>query len=751
MGNHLRRRPHTLLPDSKYQTSDAELLPLEKKHTKLASIETFEAETIFKTKPGFRLEKFDYVSLLILTFLSLFTHLYKIGKRNQVTWDESHFGKFGAYYINRTFYHDVHPPLAKMLVGLAEVIAGHNGSFDFKGGYPKYVNYTSMRIQLALYGAALVPIAYITCRAIGLSKRFSLLGAMFILFDNALTLMCRFILLDEPLLFFTALSLMFAVLFFTAKNFSKEWFAYIFLTGLSLGAVLSSKWVGLFCFAFVGLVTAEDLFNKFADLSMSNELQIKHWSIRVAALILTPALIYMATFKVHFMILNKSGPGDKDMPVEFQAHLKGSPLSPQPYLLAYGAQVAIRSSNIGSGYLHSHSSNYPTGSLLQQITCYGYDDSNGKWIVEHPDKGRPYDYFTDEKGNPREPEYVEDEVYVRLRHEATNKYLYMDNTLSISSPKEYEASCKVLDSITNDSFLWQIKIEKDLGETKSNKLRTISSKFSLRNKKTGSYLISTGNKLPGWGFDQNEVVGARFKKGDHTIWLVEKNKHKLVPGAAIPVKKPGFLSSFLTLNKQMAKSNNALVPDRDKYNHLESDPITWPFLIYPMRLNGAWNPSEIKYYQIGNPLTWWSSTLSVLIFPVALVFVMIISQRSGSSKDIHYSSLFWNRGKFFYLGWVLHYMPFFLMGRVTYIHHYLPAAYFSYLNLAFMLDFFVSTGFIKVSNLFKTLVFLIMSFMSVFGFYLFMPLTFGYSENIYNLRFRQWLSTWNIYESGHVM
>ncbi|GBM93853.1 Protein O-mannosyl-transferase 2 [Araneus ventricosus] len=48
-----------------------------------------------------------------VTFLGAATRLYKIEEPDHVCWDETHFGKMASWYINRTFFFDVHPPLAK--------------------------------------------------------------------------------------------------------------------------------------------------------------------------------------------------------------------------------------------------------------------------------------------------------------------------------------------------------------------------------------------------------------------------------------------------------------------------------------------------------------------------------------------------------------------------------------------------------------------------------------------------------------
>lgn len=109
------------------------------------------------------------------------------------------------YYINQTFYFDVHPPLGKMLVGLAGVLTGFNGSFDFPSGatYPDHVPYRGMRILMALPGVAMVPLAWGTAVELGFTWYGRHIVTLMVLCDLAWLVISRFVLLDSMLLFFT--------------------------------------------------------------------------------------------------------------------------------------------------------------------------------------------------------------------------------------------------------------------------------------------------------------------------------------------------------------------------------------------------------------------------------------------------------------------------------------------------------------------------------------------------------------------
>lgn len=70
-----------------------------------------------------------------------------------------------------------------MLVGLSGLLAGYDGSFEFKSGdvYPSTVNYTFMRLFGAFFGALMVPLAYFTAVEFKFSRNAAVLAATMVL------------------------------------------------------------------------------------------------------------------------------------------------------------------------------------------------------------------------------------------------------------------------------------------------------------------------------------------------------------------------------------------------------------------------------------------------------------------------------------------------------------------------------------------------------------------------------------------
>ncbi len=96
--------------------------------------------------------------------MNVFTRFYNVHKPAWVCWDETHFGKMGSWYINNTFFFDVHPPLGKMFIAGVGYLTGYNGTHPFEKPGDPYDdhNYIGMRAACTALGAALVPFAYLT-------------------------------------------------------------------------------------------------------------------------------------------------------------------------------------------------------------------------------------------------------------------------------------------------------------------------------------------------------------------------------------------------------------------------------------------------------------------------------------------------------------------------------------------------------------------------------------------------------------
>jgi dolichyl-phosphate-mannose-protein mannosyltransferase len=95
---------------------------------------------------------------------------------------------------------------------------------------------------------------------------------------------------------------------------------------------------------------------------------------------------------------------------------------------------------------------------------------------------------------------------------------------------------------------------------------------------------------------------------------------------------------------------------------------------------------------------------------------------------------------FLYLGWVVHYIPFFFMKRELYLHHYLPAFYFAVLLFTMFFDLAIS----GLSRSRKMLASALVIMLILWSFSKFSPLTFGSPMSDSQCKSLRWKKKWDI-------
>ena len=138
-----------------------------------------------------------------------------------------------------------------------------------------------------------------------------------------------------------------------------------------------------------------------------------------------------------------------------------------------------------------------------------------------------------------------------------------------------------------------------------------------------------------------------------------------------------------------------------------SSPINWPFLLSGISF---WteNSTNKQIYLIGNIVGWWTCVVSLSVY-VGVLGADLLARRRGiepitngmcPERRVYGRILMtdltavrnrlWNSAGFFMLVWMVHYLPFFVMNRQLFIHHYLPSHLASALIAGAVLNFIFS-------------------------------------------------------------
>jgi dolichyl-phosphate-mannose-protein mannosyltransferase len=200
-----------------------------------------------------------------------------------------------------------------------------------------------------------------------------------------------------------------------------------------------------------------------------------------------------------------------------------------------------------------------------------------------------------------------------------------------------------------------------------------------------------------------------------------------------PEHRPDFLEKFIRLNRLMWTINGALTEEHP----FESRPHEWPLLLSGIVF---WNNDNAQILLLGNPLVFWSSTVAVLTFFLIYGFFQLRDKRGCKDSFGGLRQFYEASAGFFALGWALHYVPFFLMKRQLFLHHYMPALYFAVLTLGVGMDLILR----RFPRILKVFVFLTAAACMIYTYWVYSPLAYGENWTVAECENAFLLKTWDL-------
>lgn len=277
-------------------------------------------------------------------------------------------------------------------------------------------------------------------------------------------------------------------------------------------------------------------------------------------------------------------------------------------------------------------------------------------------------------------------------------------------------------------------------------------------------------------------------------------------------------SNYVELNIAMLKTNNGFTVDQDvEPARIMSEAWEWVFMRRGLRMNkwakeaGAENDKkkeeqeksdeksdEKMFYMFGNPFSWYIGLLCIFIGPFYVLnqfltytknyyiqkntekgrrnlreqfksknkteeeqFEQLNKKNNSKEYQTHpfrliYTSSLLHFTVLITISYILHYIPFFIIGRVLYFHHYIPALVLKVISISVVLKILEQRDFNRLFNnrnredteqtedgrmWFKWLCYGLV-FIQIFVFYRFKGLTYGF-KSLEEVRGVQWMNSWD--------
>uniref|UniRef100_A0A8C9EHQ6 dolichyl-phosphate-mannose--protein mannosyltransferase n=1 Tax=Pavo cristatus TaxID=9049 RepID=A0A8C9EHQ6_PAVCR len=632
------------------------------------------------------------LSLVALTVMGLMSRLWGLSYPRAVVFDEVYYGQFVSLYMKRIFFvDDSGPPLGHMLLALGGYLGGFDGNFLWNrigAEYSMNVPVCSLRFLPALAGALCIPLAYQILVELHFSHCAALGAALLILLENSLITQSRFMLLESILIFFILLAVLSYLKFYNLQrhsSFSGRWCFWLLLTGVACSCAVGVKYMGLFTYMLLLAIAGLHFWHMLGDRTLSNVSLVCHFLARGLALLVIPVAMYLSFFYVHLALLYRSGPHDQIMTSAFQASLEGGLAritQGQPLEVAYGSQITLR--NVLGKPMQCWLHSHTNTYPIRYEN--GRGSSHQQQVTCYPFKDVNNWWIVKDPGMQQlvvsnPPRPVRHGHIVQLVHGITTRYLNTHDVAAPLSPHSQEVSCY---------------IDYNISMPAQNLWRVV--KHNILHLKlfiSACYLSHCSNS--------ESLLFTFFFQWKILTLKNEDTEHKYSSSAL----------DWITMDTNIA------------------------YWLHPT--------SGAQIHLLGNVCTWASANVAAVVYTCLSLWYLIRRRRKIYDIPEDAWQLWVSAGQICVGGWVVNYLPFFLMEKTLFLYHYLPALTFQILLIPIVLQHLSDhlCRSLLSKSMFSALV--VAWFSSVcFAYRTFSPVTYGEPLSVAELKDLRWKDSWNI-------
>ncbi len=212
----------------------------------------------------------------------------KISYMNSLYFDEVYFARSAYEYTHGLdAFEWSHPPVAKLIMSIPVLIFGFSPF--------------TVRLMGNIAGILLIPIMYILCKKLFENRKYALLGAIIMMFDNFHFADTRIALSDSFQILFILLSVIFMVNYFNLgkRDSFKKKTINLLLSGLFIGLAIGVKWNALYVALGLAIVFFRHLFKEYHVnvIKYIKNIKINTW-INIVSSLLLPVMLYYLFFLV---------------------------------------------------------------------------------------------------------------------------------------------------------------------------------------------------------------------------------------------------------------------------------------------------------------------------------------------------------------------------------------------------------------------------------------------------------------------